>query len=100
MLKVFKSLVLSSILYGAHLYSRGSQKDWGIREPKYNQTTRKITGEPVVPSILEETGALPLKLYIKPTAIIKAIEWVEVHAEIPTTTSKRIGDRTNRGSNA
>lgn len=82
MLKVFNSLILSKILYGAHLYSRGNQKEWGIIEPQYNQTIRKITGAlrtSRVSSILAEAGTLPLELHIKLTTITKAIKWLELH---------------------
>lgn len=82
MLRVFNALVLSKILYGAHLYSRGDQKVWDIIGPQYNQTIRTITGAlrtSRVSSILAETGMLPLDKHIKLNTITKAIKWLELH---------------------
>lgn len=82
MLRVFNSLVLSKILYGAHFYSGGNELYWSKVYPEYNQTIRKITGAlrtSRVSSILAETGALPLETHIKQTTITKAITWLETH---------------------
>lgn len=81
MMEVFNSMVLSKILYGAHLYSSSAENVWSIIEPQYNQTIRMISGAlrtSPVSSILAETGALPLDLHIKLSTITKAIRWSEM----------------------
>lgn len=98
MLNVFKSLVLSKILYGAHFYSKGAQQSWKIIEPAYNQTIRTISGAlrtSPVESILAESGMLPLNIHIKLNTITKAIKWLELH-DVSEEAGKPLIDRANK----
>lgn len=97
LLRIFEAIVVSKIMYGAHLYSRGKEKEIERIAPLYNQTIRSITGAhrtSPVSSILAEAGMLPLKTRIKLTTITKAIKWAEKNV-INTTTESPLMTRAN-----
>lgn len=93
LLRIFEAIVVSKIMYGAHFYFRGNEKQLKRIKPLYNQTIRRITGAfrtcPVA-SILAETGVLPLVDRIKLQTIKKAINWIEHKENTITETSPLI----------
>ena len=98
MLNIFNAIVLSKMLYGAHLYSSSTEDMWDIIAPQFNQTIRTITGAlrtSPVESILAEAGVLPLNTQIKLNTIVKAIKWMELH-DHNNNLGKFLVERANR----
>lgn len=84
LLRVFDSLVMSKIMYGAHLYFDGTDKSIKPILPLYNQTIRSITGAfrtCSVVDILAEAGILPLGIRLKINTINKAIKRLESNSD-------------------
>lgn len=93
LLSIFDALVVSKILYGAHLYYNGTEKALKPLLPLYNQTIRSITGAfrtCSITDILAEAGVLPLTIRLKLNTINKAIKRLEFATNDLTLTSPLI----------